>query len=55
MADVIVERGGDKSNSGVIVAIALLVIAGVYFLPGLLKGNNTSTVTPTPTTTGTGQ
>ena len=54
MADVIVERDGDRSNSGPIVAIviiAILVLAALFILPGLF-GNGGTTNTSTDTGTG---
>ena len=57
MADVTVERDGnrgDGSNTGVIVAIVaivLLVLAAIFFLPGLINNtNNTGTGTGVETT-----
>ncbi len=58
MADVIVERDGNKSSAGLIVgivAVVILVLAALYILPGLMNRSNTpATPAPVPTLT-TGQ
>ena len=57
MADVIVERDSDRNTSSPvvwIVVIAVIVIAALLFLPGLLGGNkNNGTNTGTNMNTGT--